>query len=441
MQRAIQALILIVCLVPYLVTEGWLPAKANYLLEGFSAVTLLYVLAAGVRNRFELVRPEYWALFAAMLIVMVCGVVLNSVGSGPIFAGIRNYFRTLPFFFIGAVVAFSEKQVRRQLALLMLIAIVQIPIAASQRMATLERGGMTGDSTSGTLLLSHTLSVFLICGIAIVLALQRRGLISLQTMLILMVLFIIPTTINETRATFFLLPVTLMVTSLVLAKPGQRIKNVVVALFAISIFGAIFIPTYDHFIAARGVHHTTTLGIFEGDRMESKLFYDAQLGTSEQVARVDMIVVPTEHLWSDPVRLIFGYGMGNVSDSALGAGFTGYYYLLWKPFLYIGYSRVVLELGMAGLVVMLLILWCIFRDCRDVSRRDRGVFGALAAGWAGVTALFVMSLVYIDVTPIQSLSMLFWFYSGLVAAHRMRIQLHGTTNAATPAGPMTSLRR
>src|SRR6185436_3128682 len=93
--------------------------------------------------------------------------------------------------------------------------------------------------------------IYLIAGISIVTALWLRKRITLGVFGILFLLLVFPTTINETKGTFLLLPMALFVISLVFAPPGMRVKNAIVALGLIIVFAAIFIPIYDYMIQNR----------------------------------------------------------------------------------------------------------------------------------------------------------------------------------------------
>jgi hypothetical protein len=114
-------------------------------------------------------------------------------------------------------------------------------------------------------------------------------------------------------------------------------------------------------------------------------------------------------------------GIGNASDSALGVQFVGRYYKVFEPFLLSGFARLVLELGVLGVALVMLLYWLIFTDSRIVAAYDNNQKGALAAGWTGVTAVFAASTFYKDLITFEALSCLFWFYAGLIAAERMRI--------------------
>ena len=112
-----------VMLAAYLVKLGVLPALAKFLPELFSAIVAIYVIVAGVGQRFRFVPSKYWVMFGVLGLWLVCGILANGVGTGPIVAGIRTYLRPLPFFLLPAVVNFQDLQIRQQLKLLLGLAL------------------------------------------------------------------------------------------------------------------------------------------------------------------------------------------------------------------------------------------------------------------------------------------------------------------------------
>src|SRR5690606_11277154 len=133
------------------------------------------------------------------------------------------------------------------------------------------------------------------------------------------------------------------------------------------------------------------------------------------------LVVTTRDTLSDPVRAFLGIGMGNASESALGDQFSGRYWRIYAPFMITGYTRIVLELGFLGLGLLALFYALVLKDARIVAERARGATGALAAAWPAVTVIAFLTLFYTTIEVFASLSYLFFFYAGYVAAERMRL--------------------
>ena len=395
-----------------------LPDRTPLAAELLTAVVLVLVTVAGTRNRFQFVRPAYWLVFGALVLLFAAGIVLNSVEPGPIVAGVRSYLRAMPWFFLPAVFAYSDQQLVAQLRLLLLIAAVQIPLAIQQRIAT--SWGATGDWTSGTLVTSGVLSIFLICCSCIALAFVIRKRIKPVVFAPLFFLLLLPTMINETKATLLLLPIGLVTAFLIASKSEHRARGALALTGLFVVFVLVFVPVYDKMNEQR--EYATPLKEFftNPERLERYLSKDQELGTTTEAGRVESVLVPLNSLSSDPARLAFGYGLGNASKSSLGRDFSGHYSRLFEPFLGTAFTRIMLELGALGVLLVLALMLLVFRDSCFVARRVEGLAGTIAAGWAAVTIVMAVSIVYTDVIGFASLSYLFWYFSGLVAAARMR---------------------
>jgi hypothetical protein len=108
-----------VMFVEFLVQLLKLPSMVRFLPELLSCLVLIYVLAAGTRNRFRFVAPKYWLVFGALMLVILCGVINNNPGAGPLISGLRFDFRGAPLFFLAAVLPLTEEQLKRQFKVLL----------------------------------------------------------------------------------------------------------------------------------------------------------------------------------------------------------------------------------------------------------------------------------------------------------------------------------
>lgn len=426
MQSLTLAMIVVVTTFEFLVRgDDWgrwavLPSVAKYVPELLSLVAVLVVVFAGTRNRFQYVRPQYWLVFGALVLTIVCGILANSVDAGPILAGTRTYLRAIPWFLIPAVYAFTNDEVRTQLRLVAVIALLQAPLAIQQRLSTAAQGSTTGDMTSGTLLISSVMSIFLICVTAIAAAMLVRKKLNVRQFALLAVLLLLPTTINETKGTLVLVPLALSLAFLAASAPGRRLKAIVTASSLLVVFGLVFFPVYDYYGMQRTYAVPLSEFLSDPERVQGYLWKQEEIGTTGAAGRVDSIIVPLQRLSKDPITLTFGYGMGNASDSSLGHGFVGEHFDVLSPFLVIGFSRMLLELGLLGTLLVFTLIWLVYQDSKAVARQRDDVVGALAAGWVSVTVVMGVCIFYKDLIIHTSISYLFWYFSGLVAAMRMR---------------------
>lgn len=420
MHALILLLILSAMTSEYLVVMDWVPAGAKYLHEIIAAVLACAVVLGGARNRFRYVHSSYWLMLGAFAAVMLCGVLINAVEAGPVFAGIRSYLRALPLFLLPAVFTLQERHVRMHLLLVLLLCSIQFPIALDQRLTSFHRlEYLSGDMTVGTLMSSNVLSIFMICAACVLTGFYVRRRIRAWLFVPLVLLILAPTTINETKATLLLLPLALLVTFVVGSARGKRLRNGLMASLLLAVFGAIFVPVYDYFMKPRWGYGIVEFFTMEG-RVEGYLSKNSALG-SRKAGRVDALLVPVAELARDPSTFAFGLGIGNVSDSALGDQFSGHYYRRFEPFLLSSATTYLLETGFLGVMITIALCLLVFRDSRHVAREDEGLYGALAVGWAGVAVTILLAFFYADTMTRSSLIIPFWYVSGLIAAQRMRL--------------------
>jgi hypothetical protein len=434
MQAFILAMFCVAMLNDYLIQLLELPPIARFVPELMSAVVILYVFVAGTRDRFRLVAPKYWLIFAAMAVVILCGIINNSPGAGPVISGMRFYFRGAPFFFLAAVLPMSEEQIMRQLKLLLGLAFLQLPVAGYQRWLVYDAGKFSGDSVQGTLMDSGILSMVLICGVLILTGLLLRHRISVLRYVVLFLILLIPTTINETKVTVVFLPLGLFVTLMVGSARGKRLRYAGMALTLLVAFGAIFVPVYNMFEEHN--HYKVDIVDFFTNPQELDKYLAGTgqretvgLGTRKMVHRGEAITFPLQYLAKDPALLAFGLGLGNVSPSNLGRNFQGSYYSLFQNILVISFAYFLLEFGILGVLLIGMLFWLVFADSLAVARSDDGLLGAVAAGWTGVISVFLIATVYTDFHYFTSVTFLYWYISGIICARRMSMGRETATNA------------
>jgi len=423
--------IIAVMTVAYVAITMKLPGIVKLVPEMIAALMIPYIIAAGSRQRLKYIHPKYWAVFAILAFSMICGLLVNDVDAGPAVAGMRSYLRVVPLFLLPAVWHFTEEQIGKQLRLLLALSLLQVPVAAFQRWQVWRQGRFTGDQVVGTLNDSGILSIFLICAIAVLVGLLMRKHISKLWFTVLFFVLLVPTTINETKVTVILLPMGLLTALVVGSQRGKRLQIVAAAGALLITFGAIFIPVYN--LMQERNPYAKDITTFFTDSKQLNSYLEAKhagVGAATQVGRVDALRIPVQYLSRDPVHLVFGLGIGNASDSSLGKSFTGKYTELFERITITAFSTFTLELGVLGTGLVFLLYAMIFFDSLYVARTDEGIVGALAIGWTAVTAMMAVSTMYTNIQVFESLSFLFWFFSGLICARRMEVAL----GAVAPTG-------
>ena len=375
MQALVMMVLFAATLSDYATAKWALPGVLKFVPEMLACIATVMVLFEGIRKGFALVATKYWLVFGFATFIIVCGILTNSVGTGPILAGMRYYLRAIPLFLLPAVANFSEDQLRRQLRLLLGIGLLQIPFACYQRYIIWYQGRFSGDDVVGTVMGSGVLSVMMIGMVLVLTGFFVHKRISRLRYISLFLLLLLPTMINETKATVILLPMGLITATVVAAPPRKRLRVFAMGVSLLLVFGAILVPVYD-FMAQKDPYKNeqhlstsspiTRVGPLHGGQAD-------RLHRSEgpaDVRRGDAMRVPLEYLAQDPVRLAFGLGIGNASHSSIGEAFTGQYFQLFQLII-TSFSVFLLEIGVLGTTLVFLLYWLLYRDAVFVARRTR----------------------------------------------------------------------
>jgi hypothetical protein len=414
-----------VTLAEYLTSLEAAPGPLRFLAELLSALVTLYVIVAGTRQGFRHVNPKYWVAFGGLAVLVVCGAISNGVAAGPVVAGMRFYLRAIPFFFLPAVYDFKDWQLRQHLRLLCVVCLLQVPVAVYERHTIMATGHTSNaDAVFGTLMQSGVLTLFLVCALCLLGAAMMRGRLTKWTFGILFLLFLIPMSINETKITVIVLPLGLLITFILSAAPHRRLRAAAAAAGMLALGSAVFIPVFDYYQSKSVVPYKIADFFTNKTELANYLDTGARVGSEKEAGRVDAVVIPLQELSRDPVTFVLGLGLGNASHSSLGPAFTGAHFGVYGRYtLETSEAAFMLELGTLGVALILWIHWLVFTDALFVARRDDGLVGALALGFVGALVVVTISLFYITIHTAESLSYLFWFYAGVIAARRERIRI------------------
>lgn len=436
MQLVTLAMLAAVVLAPFLVSEGYLPGNLKFLPEMLSGVVAIYVIVQGISTRFKYVRSEYWVVFGAAATIILCGIIANSVGPGPILSGMRYYARAIPFFFLPMVYQYKEAEIQQQLKLLGAVALLQLPLAAYQKYTLVQDMRFTGDFVYGTLMLSSSLTVYMIMGIAFLIALFLRDRLTKQQFGMLFLLYVVPTTLNETKITVFFMPLAIITTAIIASPRGQKMRILTASLAMVVVAGAIFVPIYNYLGTQAVRTKEEESSIYEmftkKDYFQKYLNQNTAVGDRKEVGRVDAFTVPLDYVSRDPVSLAFGLGLGNASNSNIGPQFSGKFAPLLSRYASGGSSAgsMVLEVGVLGGLCALLLHWLIFRDCMIVARqRGPTLVDILAPAWPASVILTTIGLFYVAPIASENMSYLFWYFSGVFVARRMQLALESSATA------------
>ena len=390
---------------------NFLPRFFTWVPEILSIFCVIIIfLSATSQKKF---LPKKWfAYFIIVFVHILISTLLNGVPSEALFVGIRQYFKFIPFFILPFVVEMKSYDIKWQLTILSVLVFLQFPITLYQRL--IQYGGMlTGDVVTGTFNGPSSLSVFLICSIAVLFGFYLKKKIRLLNFIFLLAILFIPTTLNETKGSLFLLPVAVC-TILFFMREIELRKKVLAFMLCIVMIG-VFIPVYDHFMRPRWGYGLIDFFMME-DRAINYLYTGQDADFAKTLGRGDIIKFAWQGIGADPYKLFFGVGLGNTAISYL-EGFEGKYSYTNQ----LGSNNqalpcIIWEWGMLGLILYILFFFLLFQDVSNLKNRN-DLFGSLSSGWQGVLVVIFLSMVYINYFHDNRIMYVFYYFSGVIAAH------------------------
>lgn len=417
MHGLVIALLLQVLVVEYLIkSRGLLPPYAILvpeLLSGIAMIVVLVRIMGGTRINFDW---RYGIFILALLFTIVFGYMVQDVPDGAMLAGVRSYLKFLPFFLLPAVHRFTPQQLRAQLMLLLVLAFAQTPLAVYQRFVEFAGSMHTGDPVKGTLTTSSALSMFMVAAIAGAVVFYLRGRLKLAALVALAAWLVVPTTLNETKATVLLMPIALLVPALLMPRKARLLPKLVPILGVGVLAVAGFVIVYNALIK-NGESGGSLSDFFTNTRALEYYLYTGAANTDQPyVGRFDSIEIALEYTGHDPLKLAFGYGAGNVSESFLPefAGRYADYFLRFG----VGQTQVTTllwEVGIVGLLAYLYVFYLVIRDALTLARSsDPAAY--LGQLWTVAMIIMTFGLLYKSVFSMNDFGYLFWYFSGVVAS-------------------------
>jgi len=406
MQVLIYGLFASLFVLPYLSTLGLVPRQVTWLMDLISAAVLMVVILRLTARKPVSIGIIYWPVLILICLNMTFGVVLNAVSPGTLFAALRDNFKFLPLFFLPVFYSFSQAQLHKQLLLLLGLTLMQLPVALYQRLFQFS-DLLTGDVVTGTLKGSGVLTIYLLAAVSLLTGFYIRKRLSAPFYYVALAAIFLPTTINETKVTVFVLPIALIVPILFMEGGRGKVRRLLGVLLLGAGLLAVFVPIYDHFMEERRPDEGLQDFLTEEGRLEGYL---------KSTGRAQTPFV----LWSvDPTKFMLGLGIGNVSESFLGPRFTGEYFREYGELARTTLNHWQLEIGLLGVILMLVFFSLVFRDTLYL-KRGNDLTAAFALGWIGVMAVLTMSLVYDKSVRSDEVGYLLWYFSGCVAATAAR---------------------
>jgi hypothetical protein len=396
-----------------------LPREFTWFTDFVVVILLLrhLVLLPRVRMRpVSTVEKWIWGL----LLFVIFSALVNQTPASAALIGLRLSLKYLLLFIVLCSLDLEEKFCRGLLYLQFAIALIQIPISALELKFHPPREFDPWDLMGGTFGLNATgvLAVFLLGWIAFLIATmveQRRLRLGL---LGLILLFHIPPILGEAKAFFIvLIPLILfMLRREWLKRPGLALG---IGLFSFLLFVAVdhILVKTDYWISGRNpiTYIMKMRSVIERDIETSRPWIS---GPGEGRAGRFYQAESGFHLaTSSPQAFVFGFGPGVATPSFFTAQQSPsvQYFKNW------GISSgatslpwMLVEYGVVGTLLFLVPLFLLYRRARILYRSERESHRILAAGFQGLTFLFVVNLFVTATLQSEQLGYFYWVTAAIV---------------------------
>jgi hypothetical protein len=366
---------------------------------------LLFFTVLLFKNKTLVSHPAVYILLGLAVLSIIS---FQLEGSNPfIYAlGMRNYFKFSLFFFIPLMLREpSFNRIKEQFPrFILVVAVLQLPIAVIQKVMY---WGRTGDVITGSLgaNASGLLSQFLYMTLPLVIALYFEKRINIRQTIILALMIVAPTTINETKMTLIFMAVLIAVYVLISNKIKfkQKIATIVVGGMMMSAFVWAY-SRYSTYGDSR-LDEVYTMA-FSGDLYEK--YYLKKQGT---LNRIPCIQFAYSNIASNGfIAYLIGVSPGNASNSFSYEGMGTYY----KRYIQLKIDGVQLaqyiwEWGTIGLLIWAILFGRLFYDA---SKLKKSIYNMWFTGMVGVA---MVGTIYNPNIMTEVLGYYFWFTAGIVA--------------------------
>lgn len=422
MQFVTCLMITAVILLDFIRVEFGAPPSVMLLPELLSGIALLFCASGFARNGIVL-QSKYLVLFLILLVSTALGLIIAEATVGPVVGGMRIYLRWIPFFLLPLFYPFTEKQLRVQMMLILLLMLSQAPLSFLQRFVFY--AGFSGDEARGTFSSGSQGAIVALSTIAVVVSLfQKRVLGGLAAIAATGILFL-PSTVGEVKGAFVLMPFAIWIPILLLPnKTALHSRHAVLAailtvgaLVSFSVIYSLAESTHLRSLAGKD-HRTNILDLLTNP--DAILNYLAPRSSGDvnanRYGRVDGVTIAIKELNQEPMKLISGLGMGAVTN----APFSFFASDQHKGLRIAGKAKVTLsvliwELGLLGTGLVLAGLALLWFDALKL-RYWEGLYGALGLAWTVVIPIFVLAMLWKNTLINNPVMFLFALFTGHMLA-------------------------
>jgi len=399
-------------------------------------------------------RTQLVVFFIGLTLI---GLIINIVDIPVALAGIRNNLKYLPLFYLPFFYKFDKSFLQRFLAFLLLLALLQFPLALIQRIVYKTTsgdpiGGSLGAQSSGKL------SVFLALCLVFWSFHYIKSRLKTPVYVLGFIILIMPMGLNETKISFFILPVAFVCIFLFTRYKKMHIKKILIVFVCFSLGMTLIVSLFNHLyvqekktdkkVVTKKINSSpkNELKLSESPVLKEKkparykaikyfdpnrimaILYKNKILKRGALNRIPQVIFAFNNIKTNPARLLLGVGAGNASDSFFEKGRGKYH----KKFgdLDIGnnlLSRMLWEYGLIG-TFLFFAIFVFFFIKTWVLRNNDDIIGVTASGFLVLIVIFFITSIYFNTMLMNLFGYLFWFLGGCMLAYGYHLKALKETN-------------
>lgn len=372
---------------------GLLP-KVSVLLVEFIALLIIFVVIT-LYKRWSARIIVFLLVIIALIMYSMLAVVFNDAGLINVAVGIRNYLAFFPLFIAGAYLSRNGATIKPYLKLMLALMIIQVPVALGQYLIAIQFqdvirvGGTLYDVVSGTMggIAGNLLAVLMVSAISLIIPfLFSSGKKVFYLMIILS--FLIVMALSEAKGGILLF-IIICVFFVIITNVDLKKKLAFVATSLVFIICFIFI--YSNFVdQERQAWNPVYLIQYEQNK-------EKRIGG--RLSRFDALSYSLETVSTNPISLVFGFGIGNATRNSFPYGEDGKYYDFNTDINY--WNRLLLETGLLGVLINILVFMYIYRIALYLKSNSHNFFlRRISEGILGCVIIYIFAGLYDD-TPMR----------------------------------------
>ncbi|NTU72462.1 MAG: hypothetical protein HGB10_11680 [Coriobacteriia bacterium] len=388
----------------YATSLGLLPGTTSLVQD---MLALVLALAIGLRlisgRRTVSLAGGTW--FLAWVFILALGAMANTAPLVPAVLGLRALLRFMPLLFAPAVLGWSEPENRRLAVTMIVLTLLQAPVALFQFLLRSEQSGDTVGGTIGTFS-SGLLTVLVVAMTVWLVGLMIYRVVPARLVLIGVAALCVPPALNETKIFFVVAP--LIWAGFILPRTRRNFGAALLAVVALAAGVALVLQAYSLAYGNKIERSNTVEWLIESQQQSDK----GVLG------RIPSIAFAYEQNTDSPTNALFGYGIGSVTRNeqvgVVGELVARFGTLVRNVSFLV---RSMLEMGLLGMIAFGGMLVALFTTARRVEKTDEdGFWKAAALGAQAMIVTYTVMSLYNSTLLADAIACTLWCTCGIVAA-------------------------